>query len=240
MSKRLYVREEMNNEVLIKEVEIRAPLYDRSLAAYNDVHLKSLLWEEIAEKLFPHTWEKMNADQKEKAARDVQKRWKNLRACFTRELRHQKNIVTKRRKYVYYDKLLFLSPTIEQLELSSRTEDNEEDYRIEEEEYDIKEDTINIPINIPNYQRSNSRKRNHDGSSFMEFIQDRQSNPDSDTSFALSIVPMLKAVPFRDKIDAQMAILKVLKNFVQYEESSRGTTYNDSIKIERIEDDYDD
>jgi len=50
--------------------------------------------------------------------RDVQQRWKNIRACFSRELRSQKNTKSgqaaqKRRKYIYFDKLLFLLPSME-------------------------------------------------------------------------------------------------------------------------------
>ncbi|KAL4702153.1 hypothetical protein ACJJTC_014997 [Scirpophaga incertulas] len=49
----------------------------------------------------------------------VQRRWKNLRACFSRELRSQKEVKSgqaapKRKHYVYYEKLLFLIPSMDQ------------------------------------------------------------------------------------------------------------------------------
>lgn len=63
------VREEIDNDVLIHEVEIRPALYDRRLKEYNDFSLKKCLWEEIAAKLFPVTWPRMTIDQRDKTSK---------------------------------------------------------------------------------------------------------------------------------------------------------------------------
>ena len=56
--------------------------------------------------------------------KEIQVRWKNLRTCFRRELHSQKNATfgegsRKRRKYLYFDQLLFILPHIEDRETQS-------------------------------------------------------------------------------------------------------------------------
>jgi len=65
------------------------------------------------------------------------KKWANLRTCFRRELNAQKNTksgqaATKRRKYVYFEKLLFLLSCVE----NRRTEGNLEPNDSHEDEDD--------------------------------------------------------------------------------------------------------
>jgi hypothetical protein len=55
---------------------------------------------------------------------EIQARWKNLRTCFKRELDSQKNATSgessrKRRKYLYFDQLLFFLPHTEDRETQS-------------------------------------------------------------------------------------------------------------------------
>jgi len=69
----------------------------------------------------------------------IQRRWKNLRTCFARELREQKSVksgqpASKRRKYKYYDQLLFLIPTVQVRETSGNAELNVSDEEREETE----------------------------------------------------------------------------------------------------------
>jgi hypothetical protein len=52
------------------------------------------------------------------SGQEMHKKWANLRTCFRRELNAQKNTksgqaTTKRHKYIYFDKSLFLLPCIE-------------------------------------------------------------------------------------------------------------------------------
>ena len=54
---------------------------------------------------------------------EVQKKWHSLRNCFARELRLQKEMKSgqgakKRRKYIYFEKLFFLLPSVENREHS--------------------------------------------------------------------------------------------------------------------------
>jgi hypothetical protein len=75
--------------------------------------------------------------------KEIQARWRNLRTCFKRELDAQKNVTSgkgskKRRKYMYFDQMLFLLPHLEDREthsnLSADTSEHEEDANSSQEE----------------------------------------------------------------------------------------------------------
>jgi hypothetical protein len=61
--------EDIDNDVLIEEIEQRAPLYKKDLKEYSDIVVKKRLWEEICGKLFPDTWERMTGEQKTKTGK---------------------------------------------------------------------------------------------------------------------------------------------------------------------------
>jgi hypothetical protein len=68
-------------------------------------------------------------------------RWRNLRTCFRREFSTQRKgrsgqATNKRKKYVYFNQLLFLLPTIQDKETVSKSSppgEEEENSRNEEE-----------------------------------------------------------------------------------------------------------
>ena len=78
------------------------------------------------------------------------KKWANLRTCFRRELNAQKNTksgqaATKRRKYVYFEQLLFLLPCME----NRRTEGNLEQDDSQENDEDDDESGPSTSTPIP-------------------------------------------------------------------------------------------
>lgn len=69
---------------------------------------------------------------------ETQKKWRNLRTCFGREIRLQHKDTaapkeSKRRTYIYYDKLRFLLPTMKAAKnnISDETIESEDDSTIE-------------------------------------------------------------------------------------------------------------
>ncbi|KAL4119003.1 hypothetical protein QTP88_011876 [Uroleucon formosanum] len=127
---------ETSIENLIEEIEKRPALYKKQLKEYSDINLKKKLWEEVCEVVIPD-WNELGAQEKTKQGHEAQKKWANLRTCFRRELNAQKNTksgqaATKRRKYVYFEKLLFLLPCME----NRRTEGNLEPNDSHEDEDD--------------------------------------------------------------------------------------------------------
>jgi len=79
----------------------------------------------------------------------IQRRWKNLRTCFARELREQKSVksgqlASKRRMYKYYDQLLFLIPTVQVRKTSGNAELNVSDEERAEETEDLQSPPVNL------------------------------------------------------------------------------------------------
>lgn len=156
----------------------------------------------------------------------IQRRWKNLRACFSRELRCQKDVKSgqaapKRKRYVYFDKLLFLVPSMEAgRETSSNVPSLDEET--------ISENDSSTP-GITQPTREKKKNKSYE-ESLLEILRDKtnhqniQTLPDPDNYFALSLVPLLKSIPPGQKIDAQIAILNTLKYYTQ--SSNSFTNYN--------------
>lgn len=112
----------------------------------------------------------------------------------------------------------------------STTDDQDQEECCEDEVYDIKEETISIPLNLPPSNITKKRKVD----SFMDFVANISKNDDSyfdadkemsnncsskidldsDTNFALSLVPMLRAIPLHKKVDAEISILHILKQYM--------------------------
>ncbi|XP_076163885.1 uncharacterized protein LOC143144889 isoform X2 [Ptiloglossa arizonensis] len=105
-------------DTFIGLIEKRPSLYMKNLKEYTDTNVRKKLWEEVCTEIVPN-WAELSAESRIKYGQEVQKKWLNLRSCFSRELRAQKNVKTgqsasKRRRYIYFEKLLFLLPTMEQ------------------------------------------------------------------------------------------------------------------------------
>ncbi|CAG5012680.1 unnamed protein product [Parnassius apollo] len=147
--------DDIDNDVLIEDVEKRPALYDKKLKEYSDINFKIKAWEKISRIIFSNPWSNLSQQEKTEAGNFVQKRCKNLRACFSRELRDQKftksgQAATKRRKYNHFDRLLFLVPSMDTRETSG----NAEDICCEEDSRDADEDVSQRS------QYSRKKKRN--------------------------------------------------------------------------------
>ncbi|XP_050300090.1 uncharacterized protein LOC126738694 [Anthonomus grandis grandis] len=103
----------LDTERIIVEVEKRPALYNKELKEYSDRNAKEKLWIEVCANVIPK-WHEISGAERKDRGKEVQKKWKNLKdSCFARELAAQKKIKSgepakKRRKYIYFDALLFL------------------------------------------------------------------------------------------------------------------------------------
>ncbi|XP_022197445.2 uncharacterized protein LOC111054683 [Nilaparvata lugens] len=101
----------------IEEVRMRPAIYDTTMAEYCDRSYKRHLWMEICEKFNPD-WSTLEEEQREAIGREMKNRWKSIRDAFVREVRYLKEAAkfgeppAKKRKYIYYDQLSFLLPTV--------------------------------------------------------------------------------------------------------------------------------
>lgn len=102
---------------LIQLVQERPELYNPKTPSYADRYKKKKAWDEICAVVVPD-WELCSEKEKNIKAKEVQTRWRSLKDCFRRELTLQKKLeksgipTNRRRKYIHYDGLLFLEPTM--------------------------------------------------------------------------------------------------------------------------------
>lgn len=141
----------------------------------------------------------------------MQKKWANLRTCFRRELNLQKNTksgqaATKRRKYVYFEHLLFLLPCME----NRQTEGNLDENNSQENDEDDEQagPSTSTPIR-QRKKRPNVPKHTDLDEALLKALN--ESNADEDVNFALSLVPSLKNLTAVEKLDAKISILNVFK-----------------------------
>lgn len=154
----------------------------------------------------------------------VHRRWKSIRTCFVRELNHQKeeaekraqNIPVKRRKvYSYFRHMMFLAPDEEGF-----TKFNEPD----ESDSDSSDD------DNKNYQTPLNRKRRVkmepevDIKHFQNVFEPQiETENDEDKHFLLSLLPSFRKLSDKQKFDARIEILKVMRDIHNRGEHSANT-----------------
>ena len=121
----------------------------------------------------------------------------------------------KRRKYIYFEKLLFLLPTVQNRETLTNV-GNDSAGSEDETEND------NLQVQEPlarrhvGHSRRQNRKRNYE-ESLLELLKEKKrerdtTEADEDVNFALSLVPILRSLDDATKIDAKIQILSLLKS----------------------------
>ncbi|XP_021182940.3 uncharacterized protein LOC110371149 [Helicoverpa armigera] len=224
---------QIDTELLIKEVKARPSLYARDADKYGDPQFKKSLWEEVAKSIYGEMWDTADAGDRIEQVDLVQRRWKNLRACYGREIKRQKDpkfvfgVAYKRRKYLYFNELSFLKKEFE------GNDNDDKDSTIDLPEKNEAENTmVTVDTNIEEIPIVEAMpKRRNDVPKIVKTPKRSiepityTAKPDSDssssntnvdsTNFALSLVPLLNMLPTHKRIDAQIMLLTVLKRFYQ-------------------------
>ncbi|KAG8232573.1 hypothetical protein J437_LFUL012949 [Ladona fulva] len=225
-------------ELLVNAVRKRPELYDSSLKGYTKIHLRKKLWEEIFQEIYSD-WNSWEEYQKIAKGREAMRRWKRLRDCFRREIANQaKSSVegcTPRKKYIYYDLLSFLLPSLKDCssipEKGSPYDDNSDSAKPAEvlsrasnfsspstikhrtSHSDLPATISNAPIELCSTFMSQERNM-------------RQDEPiDDDKAFLLSLLPSLKQFDDSQKFTVRIEIMNAIRK-VQL--SSGSSTQNPS------------
>jgi hypothetical protein len=155
--------------------------------------------------------------------KEIQDKWRSLRFFFSRELRDQRNVTSgqaacKRRKYIYFDRLLFLLPHTKPRSTASNLAEGEGEEKNEAVD-DRGEVTAEPGDGIITRQRSAMKatgkpKQISFENQILEMLSAKQqAGTDEDVTFANSLLPFLKRVSEDKKIDARIEILQVLRRF---------------------------
>ncbi|XP_053983865.1 uncharacterized protein LOC128879069 [Hylaeus volcanicus] len=206
-----------NVDTFIELIKQRPLLYMKDSKEYTDINLKKKLWEEVCTEIVPN-WTELSAENKMKYGLEVQKKWMNLRSCFTRELKLQKTdksgrISNRRRKYMYYDQLLFLLPSIKHRTI----EHNVDSQIIVDEEFESQdsgsqESNVCSKPSTSQYKNGSINLKKKKSTNFEEALLNiLQKEVDEDTNFVLSLVPTLRSLTEDEKFQAKIQILDVFR-----------------------------
>ncbi|XP_045774967.1 uncharacterized protein LOC123873912 [Maniola jurtina] len=220
---------------LIIAVKDRPPLYSRT-ERYAPQHRqkKSALWREVCRELNTD-FDNLPGTEKLEYEREVYKRWRGLRTCFSRELSLQRREklsakVKRRKRYEYFEALNFLMPEYEN-DLEEETMHilnfESDDETAEVAEFDepksdeITFQEIKSETEIENYSETDifmdsdpvqiepKRERDMLDLTRREKIEER----DSDKLFIMSLVPSFRRINPKKKLAAKIELMKVLQRF---------------------------
>ncbi|XP_022830269.1 uncharacterized protein LOC111359066 [Spodoptera litura] len=208
----------------IIEIQNRPCLWDSSLSEYSDRNLKSKCWDELVD-IFKEK-DVMTKQEKYNLIYTLQKRWKGIRGCFTRELNRQKSLKIgvnsgpRKSEYIFFKQLLFLQKvvTLKEPEVAADLEDHEPSIDSEASEYDDEAQEECLP-------KRRKTKQNTEEDTFLELLyrsfkrreQNKGLNQDEDRLFMLSLVGTLKQVPPNKKMATKIKIMSVLEEATRSE-----------------------
>ncbi|XP_063794388.1 bromodomain-containing protein 4-like isoform X2 [Pseudophryne corroboree] len=227
---------------LIHMVQDRPELYDPKVPSYADRYKKRKAWEEICSAVVPD-WELCSEKEKNIKAKEIQTRWRSLKDCFRRELTLQKKLeksgipTSRRRKYVHYDGLLFLEPTMKLRDIKDPVEILQP---IDVEQVASPTQPpppppplppppppppppASTPAPTPAAPKRNKKKAANTSESEWEkhllsvmntLKKKTEQKSDPDEIFLRSLLPFVKKVPEHQKIDMQLSMMHVVKKFM--------------------------
>lgn len=167
---------------------------------------------------------------------ELQKRWKNLRGCYIREVKRQKEIKSgsgagsRKSEYVYYKQLRFLQKVVAIRDADVK-EESTDNSRNEEAQTQDTENNVE--------KRSRKRKRfqtkqqsiQNETDPLVEVLnkstekreQHEKSEDDEDKMFLLSLLTSLKSVPPKKKMTLKINIMSLINEVMQENPRGRST-----------------
>ncbi|KAF9804545.1 hypothetical protein SFRURICE_014453 [Spodoptera frugiperda] len=247
----------IDTEALILAVKKRPALYNKNdRFYYNNKKHKSKLWFEVCKEVFS-TWDSFQPQTKVEQGHELQKRWKSLRTCFTRELSLQKREQEeptkkrKRKRYEYFNMMSFLletggeddegtSNTVKDCESDDSSSDPLESIKNEPSVYESSLQTDNsahfeIETEIPaqagtttaSYLRPVYDRSENLEDKILDMLKEiKKDEEDEDRQFMLSLVPSFRKLKAKQKFEARIEILRVLKDITFQDDDEQKSSQN--------------
>lgn len=150
----------------------------------------------------------------------IQRKWKSIRACYTRELLRLKGIksgsaATRKKQYVYFELLRFLETSRKE---TTSTINEEEDANIDETEHSMLLDHEHTPFSNNSQERSR-KKRVKTDLELIEVLKRKVASTennkavdetDEDKLFLLSMLSDIKKVPAEMKLKLRGDIISLV------------------------------
>ncbi|KAJ0172018.1 hypothetical protein K1T71_011991 [Dendrolimus kikuchii] len=200
---------------IIREVEKWPVLYARDCPERANARFRQKIWHEVARGIFAE-WDSYSNHEKDNKASDLQKKWRNLRDTFKRELELGRKAGeggrnVKKKEYVYFKYMAFLLPHMVEPEaeadadgdMGAAADDSPPPYG--------KKERYSPPTTRT---RPPKKKRR----SIADIALVTASDPvvemvdiDEDKHFLMSLIPSFKRMSDHEKLTAKVEILKVIK-----------------------------
>ncbi|KAI4462650.1 madf domain transcription factor [Holotrichia oblita] len=217
-------------ELFISEIKKRPALYNPNLQEYGDKNLKKRLWLEICP-MFVANWSDLRPGEKSYKARELQKRWHNLRTCYNREYKKEKKeellqipqaVRRRRRKYVYYNDLSFLQQFQGHKRFTRETSSEIEMETQQEGESDLQKtitrsnnstpvDTSEDMSPPPNIKSETYEMPLLEDTDMIERRNDYYEEIDEDRYFLLSLLPAFRRFTEDQKYAARIEIMQAMR-----------------------------
>ncbi|GFQ64804.1 6-phosphogluconate dehydrogenase, decarboxylating [Trichonephila clavata] len=232
----------LNVEFFIEEIRNRPTIWDMRCETYNDRTKRTEAWREVARQLYSN-YDEMELTKQTTIQSELNKKWKNLRQCYKRELDSQypKSGSAKKKKsqYVYFDTLSFLAPMFPSKATISNTAVEEEDD--EEEEIGVGDES-NVYIQEESSEETNQSPRSFTTSAkksckrkrepedpvadVCQFLkqsledkiaaekrQKERDEMDDDRQFLMSLLNHTRAITETHKLDMRAEVLQVVTKY---------------------------
>ncbi|CAH4029863.1 uncharacterized protein LOC123712948 [Pieris brassicae] len=204
---------EINPIKLIKSIKSRPALYTKNDPMYSHRKHKDRLWREVCMEVHP-SWDELKPVERVEGVRDIQKRWKSLRTCYTRELKLQRRerfkvensiAIRKRKRYGYFNDLTFLGGDTTDVEIKYSDDDSdplEAQYETEDIDFAFT-DPQEVSIVPEAYEEEQS--------DVLESKKKARDEDDDDRQFVMSLIPMFRKLSDRRKLEARIEVMRVLQ-----------------------------
>ncbi|XP_066590499.1 uncharacterized protein [Prorops nasuta] len=231
-----------DTEKFIEEIQKRSAIYDVTRSEYSDRNAKMAAWAEVCQVMVPN-WTRLTDEDRNLQERNLRGKWRNIRDYFIKEIKLQKSQKSggegkRRKKYMYFDKLMFLMPTVDYKRhvssaLANHCKSEESDGEMDNpviEEYDVPLDLGPQAISSAEYIQaggsikvcSNYQKQYYEtpytsfDSEFHDYMSSHSSQranadeEDYDKMFLLSLLPIVRQIPEDKKLDVRIQMQQVL------------------------------
>ncbi|CAH2094439.1 unnamed protein product [Euphydryas editha] len=200
-----------DTKLFISEIRKRRSIWDTSSTEHAIKELRIRDWDEVIDIFGGNT---ISPSDRHSVGFTLRKRWKNIRTCFARELKRQKNCgsgVGRKSEYMYYKDLLFLTNVMNIVE---KDMDEEPEYNMCYNSNDIELQLVNDTI-MRQYHKYKRKASDEDSYS------DEEDEEDDDRRFLLSLYKTMKRIPRNKKMAVKIKMLSILNEVILDDENNR-------------------
>ncbi|XP_023025883.2 uncharacterized protein [Leptinotarsa decemlineata] len=197
---------DLNTKHFIREVQLRPAIWDPSCDDYSDKKRRRECWEELTYLFLAKSniSTPVTEAEREIFTRLLQKRWKNVRDCFTRELMKYKGVGPRRSTYLYFKQLSFLKDVVKPDNRRAKMKSS-----IAETRRVVKQEPQFTSIPNGNFCRDTTPENPNDPLASTKEAEVHLEE-DCDRMFLLSLLKPLKKIPEDKRFDVKMEIMQVI------------------------------